>query len=159
MITPPAYSLFPFADPFEDEDKWLTPRFPPLPVPPGFGHIGQPGSLPETSPVRHASLSPGSVAPADSPVEKILTIGSISVDPVGQEPSSSVVLSSADQVDAGVSSQSSVQLDGSFHSAANSPTDQAPVIRHSPDSGRLFGLECPFVPANPHPRIGDDTGS
>ena len=36
------------------------------------------------------------VAPADSPVEKILTMGSTPVDPVGQEPSSSVVLSSAD---------------------------------------------------------------
>ena len=148
-ITPPSYSLFPFADPFEDDDSWFTLRFPPLPVPPGFSHIGQPDSLPEPSPVCHASLSPFSVAPADSPVEKILTVGSTLV----------VVLSSADQVDAGVSSPGLVQSDGSFDSAADSPTDQAPVIRHSPASGRPCYREGPFVPANPHPRIGDDTGS
>ena len=155
-ITLPAYSLFPFTDSFEDEDKWFTPRFPLLPVPPGFSHIGQPGSLSEPSPVRHASLSSSSVSPADSLVERIITVNSTPVDPVGQEPSSSVALSSADWVDAGVSSPGSVQSDGSLYSAANSPTDQAPVIYLSPDSGRPC---CPFVPANPHPRIRDNTGN
>ena len=154
MIKPPAYSLFPFTDPFGDEDQWFTPRFPPLPVPLGFGLIGQPGSLPEPRchPVR-------SVAPADFPVEKILTVGSTPVVPVGQEPSSSVVLSSADRVDAGVSSPGSVQSNRSFYSAVNSLTHHALVIRHSHDSGQPCCREGPFIPASPHPRIGDDTGS
>ena len=45
-IAPPAYLLFPFADPFDGEDVFLTPRFSPLPAPLGFAPIGQPGSGP-----------------------------------------------------------------------------------------------------------------
>ena len=42
--TPPAYVLFPFADPFDSEDLSSTPRFPP-----GFAPIRPPGSLPAQS--------------------------------------------------------------------------------------------------------------
>ena len=41
-IAAPAYALCPFGEPFEEEDIWTTPRFPPLPAPPGFGSIGPP---------------------------------------------------------------------------------------------------------------------
>ena len=45
VITPPAYVLFPFADPLDDEDMLLRPQFPSLP---GFATIDnqQPGALP-----------------------------------------------------------------------------------------------------------------
>ena len=72
-VTLPAYVLFPFADPFDGEDMLSTLRFPPLPAPPGFAPIGQPGSLPvqsvvmNTSPVHNASSSPVPMASADSP--------------------------------------------------------------------------------------------
>ena len=36
VIVPPGYELFPCADPFDDEDVLLMPRFPSLPAPPGF---------------------------------------------------------------------------------------------------------------------------
>ena len=36
VIAPPAYVLFPFSDPFDDEDMLLMPQFPSLPAPPGF---------------------------------------------------------------------------------------------------------------------------
>ena len=47
-ITPPAYVLFPFTDPFDD-DTFSMPSFPTLPAPSGFAPIGQPGSLPGPS--------------------------------------------------------------------------------------------------------------
>ena len=48
-IAPPAYVLFPFSDPFDDEDVFSTPPFPTLPATPEFALIGQPGSLPGPS--------------------------------------------------------------------------------------------------------------
>ena len=45
-IIPPAYVLFPFADPFDEDVFSSTPSFPTLPAPPGFAPIRQPGSLP-----------------------------------------------------------------------------------------------------------------
>ena len=56
-------------------------------------------------------------------------------------------------------SNTSVQSEGTFYSAADSPTDQALVLRHSPTMGRRFGREGPFVATNPHPRIGGSIGS
>ena len=44
-IAPPAYVLFPFADPFDSGDVLSAPRFPPLPAPPSCAPIGPPGSL------------------------------------------------------------------------------------------------------------------
>ena len=48
VITPPAYVLFTFANPFYDEDMLLRPQFPALPAPSGFSTIDnrQPGTLP-----------------------------------------------------------------------------------------------------------------
>ena len=51
-------------------------------------------------------------------------------------------------------SHTSVQSDGTFYS----PTDQAPVLHHSPILGWRFGREGPFVATNPQPRIGGDIG-
>ena len=39
VIAPPAYVLFQFADPFDDEDMLLMPQLPSLPAPPGFAPI------------------------------------------------------------------------------------------------------------------------
>ena len=52
-IAAPAYALFPFDEPFEEEDMWTTPRFPSLP--PGFGSIGSSGLLPDTHPTGQVS--------------------------------------------------------------------------------------------------------
>ena len=57
--------LFPFADPFYDKEVFSTLRFPPLPVPPGFAPIRQPGSLRGTSDIVLRDLSifqPGSLS-------------------------------------------------------------------------------------------------
>ena len=42
-IAPPAYMLFPFADPFDEKEVFSTLRFPPLPAPLGFAPIGTTG--------------------------------------------------------------------------------------------------------------------
>ena len=46
-IAPQWYVLFPFADPFDAEEEFFTPRFPPLPARRGL--LGQPGLLPGPS--------------------------------------------------------------------------------------------------------------
>ena len=163
-ITPPAYVLFPFADQFDGEDMLSTPRFPPLPAPPDLAPIRQPGSLPvlsvvmDTSPAHNASLSPVPMASADSAVEPVLAERSAPLDRAVREVCSSVVVSSAAQSNRRSLSPGLVQSDGSFYSATDSPTGQAPVIRHSPSFGLPLGREGPFVAANPHPQIGDDMG-
>ena len=51
VITPRAYVLFPFADPFDDEDMLLRLQCPSLLAPPGFAAIDnrQPGRVAGTS--------------------------------------------------------------------------------------------------------------
>ena len=62
-------------------------------------------------------------------------------------------------VESPVLSPDSVRLDGSFYTANDSPTDQAPVINRNPTFGQPLSLERPFVAANTHPRIGNDMGA
>ena len=52
----------------------------------------------------------------------------------------------------------SVQSDGSFYSATDSPTGQAPAMHPAPTFDPSLCREGPFKAANSHPHIGDDKG-
>ena len=95
---------------------------------------------------------------ASRPVEQMSTEDQQPVGGMGLRLSLAVVVLSTDRVGHWLSSPGSVQSEGSFHSTMNSPTDRAPAIQQDPKPIRPSYGEGPFVPANPHPRIGDDSG-
>ena len=120
------------------------------PLPPG---LVQP-ILKKTSAVRHNWLSSVSMPAGDSPVESDLLGGSsllaAIVPDVGSSPLESMSRRSL--------SLDSVQSDGSFHSATDSSTGQAPTMHPEPTFDPHLCREGPFKAANPHPRIGEDNG-
>ena len=114
--------------------------------------------LEETSAVRHTWWSSVSMPAGDSPVESDLTGSSSPLAAIVPHVSSSQVVSTSCRSSHRSLSPGSAQSDGSFHSATDSPTGQAPAMHPAPIFDQSMCREGPFKTANPHSRIGDDKG-
>ena len=116
VITPPAYVLFPFADPLDDEDMLSRPQFPSLP---GFATIDnqQPGALP--GPAGIAAHDWSSFIRPGSPLQLLPGWGRLEI----LDTSSRLM------------SDTSVISDGTWFSASDSPVRQTQVL--CPMTGRV----------------------
>ena len=136
VITPPAYVLFPFADPFDDENMLLRPQFPSLLAPPGFAPIDNRQSLPGWT--RPKILDTGSgVNRLPSVISPIAHIPSgdrcetrvpVSVTPVVLDNASGLLESLLKRLFHRLLSDTSVISDGTFYSASDSPARQTPAL-------------------------------
>ena len=114
--------------------------------------------LEETSAVCHTWSSSVSMPAGDSPVESDLPRSSPPLAAIIPDMSSSPVVSTSCRSSRRSLSPGSVQLDGSFYSATDSPTGQASAMHPETTFDPSQYREGPFKAANPHPRIGDTKG-
>ena len=183
-IAPPTYELFPFADPFEDLELFVTPRFPYLPPPPGYAAIHRPGEIPTpagmatqdwSSFIRPASPSqisqtlPGwNRDDQDRTSSTILPIAHIPLTDAGAPPAADSRPSNTSDCDeqqlASLLTRSSFHLiscDSAmspFKSAMDSLVGPAPAAGSVPVPEWRLKREGPFVAPTPHLRIGDAFG-